>query len=46
MKRRWPQFRASAAMPGLKRILMSHGDPIEQDVAGVLPRLAGTLGGR
>lgn len=32
-----------AAIPGLKRILVSHGDPIESDSSTVLRELAGTL---
>jgi hypothetical protein len=32
-----------AAIPDLKRILVSHGDPIESDPSGVLRELAGTL---
>ncbi len=37
------QFRAWAADPALRRILVSHGDPIEADPAGALGALAATL---
>jgi len=37
------QLRAWALEPNLKRILMSHGDPIEGDVSGQLRALADTL---
>jgi len=33
-----------AALPDLRRILVSHGEPIDSDPAGALRRLAGTLG--
>ncbi|THD34755.1 MAG: hypothetical protein E7773_13905 [Sphingomonas sp.] len=37
------QFRDWAATPDLQRIIVSHGDPIEADPAGVLNDLAETL---
>jgi len=37
------QFRTWAALPDLQRIIVSHGDPIEKDAAGVLRDLAATL---
>jgi hypothetical protein len=37
------QFRGWALLPGLKRILVSHGDPIEADPVGVLMGLAKSL---
>jgi len=37
------QFRAWATLPGLARIIPSHGDIIEGDVAGVLRTLAAAL---
>jgi hypothetical protein len=37
------QFLAWAAIPDLKRIIMSHGEPIENDPAGALRDLADTL---
>lgn len=37
------QMRTWAAMPSLKRIIVSHVDPIEDDPAGVLTRLADEL---
>lgn len=37
------KFRDWAAIPTLKRIIVSHGDPIEADPAGVLADLAETL---
>lgn len=37
------QFRRWAEVPGLKRILVSHGDIIDRDPAGVLNRLADSL---
>lgn len=37
------QFRRWAQIPDLKRIVVSHGSPIEDDAAGVLRRLAGKL---
>jgi hypothetical protein len=37
------QFLDWAAMPDLRRIVMSHGEPIESDPAAVLRDLAGTL---
>ena len=44
IQRRWrAQFRDWAEIPNLKRIIVSHGDPIEHDPAGVLNELAETL---
>jgi hypothetical protein len=40
------QMREWAAIDGLKRIIVSHGEPITDDPAGVLRRLADGLGGR
>jgi len=37
------QFLDWAAIPDLKRIIMSHGEPIERDPAAALRELAGTL---
>ena len=37
------QFRAWAAMPGLRQIVVSHGDIISDDPAGLLRRLADKL---
>ena len=37
------QFLDWAALPGLKRIIMSHGDPIEDDPGAALRQLAATL---
>ena len=37
------QFLDWAAIPDLRRIIMSHGEPIERDPASVLRKLAGTL---
>jgi hypothetical protein len=38
------QFRRWAEREDLRRIIVSHGDPIEADPRGVLRRLAGSLG--
>lgn len=38
------QFRAWATLPGLARIIPSHGEIIDEDPAGVLRGLAGKLG--
>ncbi len=37
------RFRAWAADPALRRVIVSHGDVIAEDAAGVLERLAGSL---
>ncbi len=39
------QMREWAEFDGLKRIIVSHGEPITDDPAGTLRRLAGELGG-
>jgi hypothetical protein len=39
------QFRAWAAEPGLRRVIPSHGDVIEEDARAVLVKLAETLEG-
>lgn len=39
------QLRDWAALPDLRRIIVSHGDPITDDPAGVLERLAARLDG-
>ncbi len=37
------QFRDWAAIPGLKRVIVSHGEPVEHDPAGALRQVADTL---
>ena len=39
------QLREWAKLPDLKRIIVSHGDPITDDPVGVLERIAANLNG-
>jgi hypothetical protein len=37
------QLRGWAELPDLRRVIVSHGDPITEDPAGALRRIAGGL---